>query len=1198
MRICFQPQSSVAIKQNFVWRLVLLSGVLLGSWTSIVQAQPFVPTGSLVYAPVGSALRPMSAPRSGHKATLLQDGKVLIVGGETGFNPTSAEVFDPASGTFSKVGNLNANRTDFTATLLGSGKVLITGGFASVGGLSASCELYDPSTGTFELTGSMTRARAKHTATLLNNGTVLIVGGIGKTTYSSETLSSCEIYDPTTGQFSATGDLLQPRDSHTATLLQSGNVLVAGGSSYDPYFRACEIYNASTGTFSSAGNLQNSRLQPTATLLNNGKVLLTGGVQYTTSVLPTASAELYDPETNSFSLTSAMQAPRANHRAVLLKNGKVLITGGYSYVNNNYSVLTAELYDPASGTFSSANDMTTPRANHTATLLNDGKVLLTGGYSPNSTLSNAELYDPTSGTFTVSGENPARYEHTATRLGNGKVLIVGGLGGSGAMRSAELYDPATGTFSLTGSLITGRYSHTATLLNDGQVLILGGFTNSRQSANAELYDPATGTFSPTVDMARTQPLATATLLPNGKVLVTGGYGYLVGALLYDPATGTFSSTGDMITGRINHTATLLPNGNVLVAGGETYVYSFPNSKFTSTNTAELYNPATGTFTSTSNMKEARAYHTATLLQNGTVLMAGGFDDLSAGNSKKSAEVYNLNMGAFALTGNMRTGHLNHTATLLDNGKVLIAGGAFDDLDAQIYDPKLNGFTGAASMATHRSEHTATLLQNGKVLLVGGRSFDALSSAELYSEPTFVINDVSATEGNSGTKIFTFTVTRNGDISGAARIDYTTTNAFTGTYFGADTKDFIPASGRLSFAAGESQKTIAVVVKGDVIYEGDDGFGLNLLDSTNHDSVVGQGIGTIVNDDRKPSLSINNVTVIEGDNNTPSAVFTISLSSPSSLYAEVYATPVDGTAKSSSDYAIFSSTQGRMQITFAPGETKKNIFIPIFDDVLDEPDENFYVLLSSAYGASIARGRGIGTIKDNDAAPSIDIEDLSIGEGNLNLDGTPGQRVANFKLRLSAPSGKVVKVNYSTANETTQSDDYVAVPATQIAFAAGQTVALAKVIINGDNLNEPDEIFKVNLSTPINATISDAQAFGTILNDDRAPSLSINDVQITEGNSGTKNLVFTVLLSAASSQTVSVNYATTNGTARADSDYLATTNILKFAAGQTSKTISIPINGDTQVEGDETLFVLLSGAVNASIGRARGVGTIKNDDASG
>ncbi|HEY0074691.1 MAG TPA: Calx-beta domain-containing protein [Abditibacteriaceae bacterium] len=336
------------------------------------------------------------------------------------------------------------------------------------------------------------------------------------------------------------------------------------------------------------------------------------------------------------------------------------------------------------------------------------------------------------------------------------------------------------------------------------------------------------------------------------------------------------------------------------------------------------------------------------------------------------------------------------------------------------------------------------------------------------------------------------------------------------------------------------------------------------------------------------LTIDDLSITEGNTGTADASFTIRLSSPSNETVTVNAIPANGSALLPADYTGNGAT-----LSFAPGETSKTFSVPVQGDLLDEPDELFYVLLFAPTNAIIARGRGVCTIQDDDATPTISIDDLTIGEGNS------GQRTAALRLKLSAPSGQGVRVSYATANGTAVGgNDYVAVAPTVIAFNTNSLYAYARVLLNGDLLNEQNETFLVNLSSPANATIADNQATGTILNDDSVPGLSINDVSISEGNSGSKQLTFTVTLSKASGQTVSVNYATADGIARSTSDYAAKSGTLSFAPGSAlTRTISITINGDTQIEGNETLYILLSSAANASIGRGRGVGVIINDDAS-
>jgi Galactose oxidase, central domain len=321
--------------------------------------------------------------------------------------------------------------------------------------------------------------------------------------------------------FRPTGSMSTGRSAHSATGLQGGKVLVAGGNScfFSAYYYyavgscpldSAETYDPATGTFSNAGKLTTTRDLHTATLLPNGKVLLAGG--------PGATAELYDPTTATFTLTGNMSAPRAGHTATLLNTGKVLIVGGN---NVRGALASAELYDPATGTFALTGSLTDARSFHTSTLLGNGTVLIVGGsQSANTSLQTAELYDPASGKFSATGSLvTARANHAATLLNNSKVLITGGSTNGNPLASAELYDIAGGSFTATGTMVMKRQSHVAVILSSGNVLLAGG---SLGDFTAELYDPVAGTFTQTGSMATDRSLGAVAVLMDGRVLVAGG----------------------------------------------------------------------------------------------------------------------------------------------------------------------------------------------------------------------------------------------------------------------------------------------------------------------------------------------------------------------------------------------------------------------------------------------------------------------------------------------------------------------------------------------------------------------------------------------------------------------------------------------------------------------------------------------------
>jgi WD40 repeat protein len=333
---------------------------------------------------------------------------------------------------------------------------------------------------------------------------------------------------------------------------------------------------------------------------------------------------------SGFQATGTMSVERSFHTATLLPSGKVLVAGGFN--KSGASLATSEVYDPASRTFTStANNMPNKAAGHTATLLSNGKVLVVGGGN-----SSSQVYDPSTNTWGPSGGSGARSYHTATVLNNGQVLIAGGSDNSGkALSSAVLYDPVAGSFTSTGNMTAAREFHTASLLPDGTVLIAGGRAASGSSYvylnTAEIYNPVTGTFSAIANMT-TARYGHIAVVYNGNILIAGGSNggatALATAELFNPTTKTFTGTGSMAAsqGRQNFTATVMTSG-VLVAGGVGGATAFSS--------AETYQA--GVFSPAGNMTAARSAHTATLLQDGTVLITGGLG--STGNSVATADLY-------------------------------------------------------------------------------------------------------------------------------------------------------------------------------------------------------------------------------------------------------------------------------------------------------------------------------------------------------------------------------------------------------------------------------------------------------------------------------------------------------------------------------------------------------------------------------
>ena len=454
-------------------------------------------------------------------------------------------------------------------------------------------------------------------------------------------------------------------------------------------------------------------------------------------------------------------------------------------------------------------------------------------------------------------------------------------------------------------------------------------------------------------------------------------------------------------------------------------------------------------------------------------------------------------------------------------------------------------------------------------------------------PTLSIDSPSVAEGDGGAADLTFTATLSAASGRRVTVDYAdagTGTATSGTDYAA------VAGGTLTFPAGTTAQRITVSVTGDTAAEPNETVAVSLSNPANATIGTGMGTGTIADDDAAPTLSIDSPSVAEGDGGSADMTFTVTLSAASGKQVTVdWADAGTGTATSGTDYAAFAGGT----LAFAPGETSKSFTVSVTDDALDEADETVVASLSNARNATISTGTGTGTIADDDAAPTLSIDSPSVAEG----DG--GAADLTFTVTLSAASGKQVTVDWADAGAgtATSGTDYAAVAGGTLAFAEGETSKSFTVSVTDDALDEADETVVASLSNARNATVSTATGMGTIVDDDAAPTLSIDSPSVAEGDGGSADLTFTATLSAASGRRVTVDYADAGtGTATSGTDYAAVAGgTLAFAEGETSKSFTVSVTGDVLDEADETVVAALSSPTNATISTATGTGTIIDDD---
>ncbi|MAT99985.1 MAG: hypothetical protein CL608_22825 [Anaerolineaceae bacterium] len=457
---------------------------------------------------------------------------------------------------------------------------------------------------------------------------------------------------------------------------------------------------------------------------------------------------------------------------------------------------------------------------------------------------------------------------------------------------------------------------------------------------------------------------------------------------------------------------------------------------------------------------------------------------------------------------------------------------------------------------------------------------------------FFISDASLTEGDAGSAQMSFTVTRSFVTDTTYTVDYETVVVPDSAEEGVDYTAVPTAT--LTFLPNDMTQTINIEILGDTLDEDDETFTVQLSNQSPEISIGDAiGIGTILDNDAPPSLTINDMTFAEADGDSVTAVLTATLSAPSGKTIEVDYATMDVSAEAGEDYTNIDTTT----LIFDPGEIEKPIEITINDDALDEIDETFTVELSNANNVTLSDSSGQVTITDDDDEPELSIANAEVNEGD---DGTTTSM--DFVVTLSAPSGKTITVNYmtnGTSGSATVGSDYEIAIGT-LTFNPDETEKIISVTINGDDVDEVDETFQVDLSNEVNVTIqpSERQAMGTINDDDPLPTANISDATVTEGDSGMVTAVFTVTLSHASEKMITINYSSANDSAIAGEDFTAVpASVLTFNPGDPlSQTINVTVQGDEDTEPDEQFFINLTGANgNVTLGDSQGVGTILNDD---
>jgi len=661
-----------------------------------------------------TATMSMLGPRRSHASTRLQDGRVLVTGGigrcdaQVCVTLPGAELYDPQSGQWASAASMPQGRIGHSATLLQDGRVLVVGGCTGTGlpcGTLGAI-VYDPASNSWSNTGGLQTPRTEHTAVALPSGEVVVAGGLNNGGFFVLTIES---YNAAQNAWSPAGSLVQARFDGAATLLPTGQILYAGGAT-----AASELYDPATDVSTPTDSMSEGRSNFGMVTLDTGDALAAGGDNGN----PVASADLYHPGASplvslnkgsvDFGLVEIGTASAPDNVRVTNAGQATLVIQSVTFTGPHPEDFLAVPAGNCSAVPRGGNCFIFMRFIPTQLRDRSATMLITDNApdSPQSVAVHGFAYAVAPNQWAPGANmNEARSEHTATRLGDGTILVAGGAGSA----SAETYDAAVDTWTPTGPMTQPRVAHIAALLIDGRVLAAGG-----GNASAELYDDATRTWSATGGMSTVRRHASAARLPDGRVLVSGGCNdsACTSAETYDPSQGQWAAAAPMNVARVGATATTLANGRVLVAGG-------------GSETAELYDASTNTWALTDSMRESRRSHTATLLVSGRVLVAGGCDGGPCKLTEQydPARARWLPSPSLVRAKVRQSAAVLADGRVLAEGGTYFCdpefGFCFTTNDAEIYSPATNRWERSGKMIIPRERHTSTLLPDGRVLVTGG-----------------------------------------------------------------------------------------------------------------------------------------------------------------------------------------------------------------------------------------------------------------------------------------------------------------------------------------------------------------------------------------------------------------------------------------------------------------------------------------------